>query len=140
MIVCLTGCNRGIQSKDAVRQAIIDHLSKRNLNVSSMDVQVTEVQFNGKEADATVSFTPKGSKGQGMSIQYHLEQQGNHWAVVGRRDAGAPHGGTPAPPQGANPHGGAEGAAPGMPPAGGAGAAGGAMPSPQDLPPASKKK
>ena len=94
-----------------------------------MDVNLSSVKINGSQADATVAITPKGGNAaQGMSIQYHLEQQGNQWVVTGRQNAGG-HGGAAMPPPGSNPHGGA------MPPQGGASP----MPSPQDLPPASKK-
>jgi hypothetical protein len=128
----LAGCNRGVQSKDAVRQGVLDYLSgRKDLNIGSMDVEVSAVQFNGNKADATVTFAPKGVSGsQGMTMRYQLEQQGNHWAVVGRQDSGHagavapgaanPHGGG-ALPEGANPHGGAK------------------MPSPDDLPPAGGK-
>ena len=62
-----------------------------------------------------------------MSMGYKLEQQGGKWVVVGRQETGgAQHGATP--PGAASPHGAA--------PAGGAGK----MPSPEDLPPAGKKK
>ena len=103
-----------------------------------MDINVTDVKFNGDKADATVSFAAKGTGVGQMAIQYHLERKDNKWTVVGRGDAGQ-HGGGQLPPgaapQGAapgtaNPHGGAMGA-PG---------AGGKMPAPEDLPPASKKK
>jgi len=92
-----------------------------------MNVEVTSFQIDGNQAQATVSFSPKGgSAAQGMSMQYRLEQKGGRWAVVGRKDAGAsPHGGgamPPAAPGAENPHG------------------GGKMPSPEDLPPAGRKK
>jgi hypothetical protein len=136
LIFSLAACNRGIQSNDAVRQGVIDHLAKAGLNVKGMDVTLASVQYNGKQADATVSITPKGGNpSQGMSMKYHLEQQGSQWVVVGRQDTGAsPHGAMAPgnmPPGGANPHAGG-GAAP---PSGG----GAAMPSPEDLPPAGKK-
>ncbi len=126
--LCLTGCNRGVQSKDAVRSAIIDYLKARQFNTASMDVNVSSVNFDGKRATATVAFAPKGaSSSQGsMSMQYQLEQKDNKWVVVGRNDTGG-HGGSmvaqPPSSEGApapNPH-------------------GGAMPSPESLPPASKK-
>ena len=87
----LGGCNRGLESKEAVRQAILDHLSKRGtLNLSSMQVDIVSVSFRQNEADATVSFRPKGSEGgPGMTMNYTLEKQGNHWAVKGRADSGA---------------------------------------------------
>jgi len=129
----LAACNHGAGDKVAVRQGVIDYVAGRGLNVSGMNVEVTAVQFNGSHASATVSFTPKGGPGGGMSMQYELEQKNGKWAVTGRKDAsGSPHGagampgGAPA----ANPHGGGAGAAPG----------GAAMPSPEDLPPIEKKK
>ena len=125
----LAACNRGTKSNEAVRQAVIDHLSKANFNVSAMTVSITSVQFNGNQAEAVVSIVPKqGGANQGMSMNYHLEQQGNQWVVV-KRDGGAnPHGGSmpmPSPaPGAANPHEG--GSAPTQ------------MPSPSDLPPVKK--
>ena len=126
-MICLAGCNRGVQNKDAVRQGVLDHLAQVQLNVASMNVEVTSVQFNGNQAEATVSFTPKGASGApGMSMRYQLEQKDGRWVVMGRKDAGAsPHAGgamPPAAPGMENPHG------------------GGKMPSPEDLPPAGQKK
>jgi len=68
-----------------------------------MDVGVTNVIFRKDEADATVSFSPKGSKpGAGMVMHYTLQLQGSRWVVKGRTEAGNPHGGAGS----ANPHGG----------------------------------
>ncbi len=136
LLFSLAACNRGLHNNDAVRQGVIDHLSKAGLNVKGMDITLSSVQFNGNQADATVSITPKGgSPAQGMSMNYHLEQQGSLWVVTGRKDAGgSPHGGGAMPgamPPGANPHAGGAAA-----PSGGAAP----MPSPEDLPPAGKKK
>jgi hypothetical protein len=131
-LLTLAACNRGTQSNEAVRQAVIDHLSKANFNVSAMTVTITSVQFKGNQADAVVSIAPKqGGAGSGMTMPYHLEQQGSQWVVVKRQEAGGnPHGmGTmpvaPAAPDAPNPHGGA----PGGP---------SQMPSPSDLPPVKK--
>jgi uncharacterized lipoprotein len=128
LTLCLAGCNRGKQSEDAVRQGIVDHLAARQMNTSSMDLNVTSVQFNGNKAEAAVTFTPKGGKPeQSMPMRYELEQQGSKWVVVGRKDAGG-HGSMPVPnssapaPGGMNPHG------------------GGNMPAPESLPPATPKK
>lgn len=95
LALVLGGCNRGLENKEAVRQAILDHLSKRGtVNLNSMQVNVVSVSFRQNEADATVSFRPKGSQGgPGMTMNYTLEKQGNQWAVKGRADsAGSPHG------------------------------------------------
>jgi hypothetical protein len=140
VLLSCVACSRGGQSKDAVRQGVLDYLSGRHdLNISSMDVEVTAVQFNGNKADATVTFAPKGVSGaQGMTMRYQLEQQGSKWAVVGRQDSG--HAGS-VPPGAANPHAGGALPEPGGNPPAGAGAGGGSrMPSPEDLPPTGGKK
>ena len=131
-VLLLAGCNRGSQSKDAVRQGLMDYLSgRKDLNIGSMDVDVSSVQFNGNRADATVSFTPKGvPSSQGMTMRYQLEQQGSRWVVTGKQDSG--HSGS-VPPGSANPHEG--GAAPGGANPHGGGGGGVAIPSPEDLPP-----
>ena len=121
LAVCLAGCNRGNQSTDAIRQGVIDRLSEAGLNVAGMDVTVTSVQINGKQADAAVSITAKGGNAaQGMQMKYHLEQKDSKWVVVGRPDSSGHGAGTTAPGA-TNPH------------------TGGKMPSPEDLPPAAKK-
>jgi hypothetical protein len=126
-----------------VRQGVLDHLKERGMNLAQMDVSLTSVQFNGKNADATVSFAPKGqAAGQGMSMAYRLEKQGDKWVVVGRQDVGgAPHGGTPPAAGGAmggampgSPQG-SMGAPPAQNPHGGA-----QMPAPESLPPSGTKK
>jgi len=133
----------------------MDHLasSSLGLNMSGMDVTLTEVHVNGSQADVTASITPKGGPaGNGMSIKYHLEQRNRKWVVTGRQDAGggAPHGSMPPGAAGAIPHGGAMPGAAGANPHGGAmpsdphgGTAtpggSGRMPAPEDLPPTGKK-
>jgi hypothetical protein len=113
--LALWGCSRGVSGKEAIRQGVIEHLSGRaGLDVKSMQVEVTSVTFREKEADAVVSFRPKGvsDPGAGMQMQYTLEKKGDRWVVKGKREAGtSPHGGTGAP-GGAMP--------PGHPPAGAA--------------------
>ena len=112
----LTGCSRGTDNKEAVRQGVLEHLSTRaGLDVKSMQVDVVSVSFRENEADAVVSFRPKGTTdaGAGMQMNYTLEKQGARWVVKAKRDSGAsPHGGMPAgtPPGGQMP--------PGHPPAG----------------------
>ena len=99
-------CKRSIDNQEAVRQAVIDYLSKRsNLNVSAMNIDVASVTFRSNEADAVVAITARGAApGQPMSMRYTLERQGDHWAVKGKADAGgSPHGAGAA-----NPHGVAE--------------------------------
>ena len=154
LILALAGCNRGQQNNDAVRQGVIEYLQKVGMNVNAMDISISGVKYDGNKADASVAMSVKGTPGTQMTMGYHLEQKDNKWVVIGKQDtsqhgAGAaggtanPHAGGAAAPGGENPH--AGGAMPGgeNPHAGGAPGApagGGKMPSPEDLPPAGKKK
>jgi hypothetical protein len=111
LALSLSACNRGVQNKDAVRQGVLDYLASRpNLSMTGMNVDVTKVDFQGKQAEATVSFTPKGGPaGNGMQMRYTLEQKDNRWQVVSKADSGQnPHGAGAAQsmPGMANPHGG----------------------------------
>ena len=137
LIVCLAGCHRGQPDQTAVRQAMLDYLAKKGMNMPAMEINVADVKFNGDKADARVSFSVKGSGVEQMAIQYQLESKDGKWTVIGRQGADQ-HGAGKMPqampaegaPGMANPHGGA------MPAPGG----GGKMPAPEDLPPASQKK
>ncbi len=124
------GCNRGMQTKEAVERGVTEYLATRsNLNVTSMNVAVTSVAFRQNEAEAVVTFRAKGANpGPGMDIRYTLERSGNKWVVKNKADSGAnPHGaskgmgtpgmGTPASPAGELP--------PGHPPMGNAPPSGG---------------
>ncbi len=137
LALCLAGCNRGTQSKDAVRQGVVDYLTSKQFNTSSMDLNVTSVKFEGKRADAVVSMAPKGmGAAQAMTMQYQLEQQNGKWVVVGRKDSGGmPHSGAmPATPDASGQQGQGAMTAPAENPHGGQ------MPSPEALPPATNKK
>lgn len=105
----LAGCGRGIDNKEAVRQGVLDHLATRaGLDLKSMQVDIASVSFRQNEADAVVSFSPKGTTdaAAAMKMNYTLEKKGNRWVVKGKKDSGmAPHGGAPGamPPGGAMP-------------------------------------
>jgi len=95
------GCNRGAESKEAVRRAIVAHLAERGMNVGSMQVEVVAVTFRGDEADATVSFAAKGVEGQAMTMNYTLARKGDGWSVKSRTEAGGvPHGAAAQAPEG----------------------------------------
>jgi len=111
----LAACgNRAVQNETAIRQGVIDYLAKRSdLNLSTMQVDVTSVSFRQNEADATVSFRPKGAAGAAaMQMRYTLERQGVRWVVKGRARSGA---GQPAHGMGSMPPG--HGTTMGQPPA-----------------------
>jgi len=85
------GCKKNIATNDAVRKAVLDHLStNKGLNVESMDIEITQVTFRDTEADATVSFKPKGGDAAaGMSMKYTLERKGDDWVVKKNPSAGS---------------------------------------------------
>jgi len=103
-LAVLSGCAKDIQTKEAVRQAVIDHISSRkglDLDLSRIVLDVASVTFRENEADATVSFQPKGGGPGGMSMKYTLERQGNQWRVKAKAETGgSPHGQSAAQPSG----------------------------------------
>jgi hypothetical protein len=140
LIACLVACKSANQSQntDAVRQGVFDYLTQKGMNVKGMDINLSNVKFNGNQADVTVGFGVKGTGQMAMTKGYHLEMQGGKWVVIGSQ-GGDEHGKATTPdaggamPGGAgNPH---AGGMPATPPS-----AGGKMPSPEDLPPAGQKK
>jgi len=93
----LAACaSKNIQTKDAVKEAVIQHLGKvSGLDVAKMDVEVTQMSFQESTADIGVSISPKGMPGDGMQMAYQLKREGDKWVVAGKKtgSAGAGHGG-----------------------------------------------
>jgi hypothetical protein len=83
---------KDIQNEDAVKQGILNYLSKRQ-DLGKMDVTVSKVAFRQNEADATVHFQSKDSNptNAGIDFQYVLERKGNEWVVKGKA-VGSGHG------------------------------------------------
>jgi hypothetical protein len=136
-LLALCACSSDIQNREAVKNGVVKHLSERknlDLDMSAMNVEVTSVTFRKDEAEAVISFAPKGAPAsQGMSMKYTLERKGNEWAVKGRSAAGgAAHGGAAAPqgePPPGHPPATSGGQLPdGHPPVGGAQTGGGGKP------------
>jgi hypothetical protein len=133
LVLCLTvlsGCKRDIQNTDAVRQGVLNYLSKRS-DLLSMDVSISNVTYRDNEATATVHLQAKGSNvpGSGMDMRYVLERKGNDWVVKGRA-GGEAHG------QGMEGHpGGPPTGHPGGQPGGQSGEPGSIGAMPQTLPP-----
>ncbi len=91
LAVFLSGCNRAPENRDAVRQGVVEHLSRNAaLDMNQLDVEITDVKFQGNEATAAVAIRPKTTPDQGMTMSYTLERRGEKWQVRGR---GAGHGG-----------------------------------------------
>ncbi len=94
LLLVSAGCQKNVQTNDAVLKGVKQHLSNnKGLNVDSMDIQISSVAFRDTEADATVSFKPKGGDASaGMQMKYTLERKGNDWVVKQTPKAGG-HGG-----------------------------------------------
>ena len=126
----VAGCNRAPQNKDSIKQAVVEHLSKGSgLDMNLMDIDVGTVTYNENQAKATVTFRPKSSPEQAMTMNYTLEAKGNKWVVLKKEGSGGtaahgegqampPAGGAMMPPQGAAPQGG-QALPPGHPPVSG---------------------
>jgi hypothetical protein len=104
----LAACNKAPQTKEAVKQGVVEHLGKgAGLDLNSMDVEVTSVSFAENQAKATVNFRPKSSPDQGMQMNYTLEAKGNKWVVLKKAgNSASPHGDAtvaPAPSNGMPP-------------------------------------
>jgi hypothetical protein len=101
-------CGRAPESKEAIRQGVIDAVAGR-VNLTQMDVDVSTVSFKGQEAEALVDFRPKGgAPGSGIQMKYTLEQKNGKWVVKQRAEgADSPHkeGGAPGAAGGALPSG-----------------------------------
>lgn len=89
----LLACSKKVETNEAVRQGVIDHLSKNSgLSLDSMDIEVQSVTFRDNEADALIAFKPKNMPAdQGMSMRYTLERKGNEWVVKSKADSGQGH-------------------------------------------------
>jgi hypothetical protein len=92
-LVLLMSCGKDIQNQDAVRQGVMNYLSKRS-DLLAMDVSVPSVAFREGEATAQVHFQAKGnsSPAAGMTMQYVLERKDGQWVVKGRTGSNAAHG------------------------------------------------
>lgn len=74
--------------------------SVSGLNVAGMDVEVSNLSFQGKQAEADVVFRAKGSAETMLKMKYKLEREGDQWVV--KSSSGGMGGGggaaTPLPP------------------------------------------
>jgi hypothetical protein len=89
--LAVVGCSRAPENKEAVRDAVTEHLAKNAaLDMNQLTVDIGDVKFQGNEATASVAIKPKSAPDQGMTMSYTLERRGDKWQVKGR---GAGHGG-----------------------------------------------
>lgn len=114
----LAGCSKNIDTPEAVKEGVIKDIQKK-VDIGNMDINVDSVSFRENEADAQVSFSPKGGgKSQAITMTYLLERKGDEWHIKSRgmsahaqqqpgqtalpaghpAVSGAPQPGTPLPP------------------------------------------
>lgn len=80
--LALSACSKNIDNTESVKQGVLRDIPK-DVNVGAMDVNVVSVTFRGQEADAVVSFAPKGGAPM-MSMNYTMERKGNEWHIKKR--------------------------------------------------------
>jgi hypothetical protein len=71
--------------QQAIRTGVINYLnSLKSLNLSAMDITVTQTTLNGNQAEAKVEVRPKaGTAGDpSMQLTYNLEKRGEEWVVI----------------------------------------------------------
>jgi hypothetical protein len=80
----LAGCSKNIDTPEAVKEGVLKDIAKK-VDVQAMDISVDSVSFREKEADAKVSFRPKGAdRSQSITMNYSLERQGDEWHIKSR--------------------------------------------------------
>jgi hypothetical protein len=91
MLIATNGCKSKTDEKEAIRAGVIKHLTSLNmLNMSAMDINVTQATVNGNQAQAQVEIRAKNGDAAGGSMQltYSLEKRGDAWEVVKSQPAG----------------------------------------------------
>lgn len=85
----LSSCAKDINTKEAVREAVVKRITSRgDLNMGAMDIEIANVSFQGKAAEATVAFKAKGSAEAMMNVKYKLEREGDVWVVKSSGSSG----------------------------------------------------
>ncbi len=100
-LACVVACKKDINNEAAVRAAIQKRVEKTGFTLDKMGVNVTRVTFHDDEAQATVSFVPKGGPpDSGVTFKYNLRRDKDEWVVTGPAtgDSAAGHTGMGAQP------------------------------------------
>ncbi len=90
-----SSCAKKNDTPEAIKAGVIRDISK-TFNIGAMDVTVSSVTFRDKEADATVTFSLKGTPvAQGMTMRYVMERHDdNQWYIKSRTSSAGAAGGT----------------------------------------------
>ena len=85
----MAGCGRDAGDKEAIRNAINNHLASRgNLNTGAFDTEIQKVDIQGDQAKGDVAFHVKGGPGM-MQLTYNLKKNGTTWSVVESNPVGS---------------------------------------------------
>lgn len=90
LVLGLGACRPSIETKEQVRTDLMEYFSSKvGLDMKTLDVNVTKVNFVNHEAHATVSFHQKDdpSVSRGMVMMYTLTPKDGHWVVKSRADS-----------------------------------------------------
>ena len=104
IVISMAACHKQTSQNDLIRDGIRQHLvSLKTINLSAMDINVTNVAINGNTAQAQVEYLPKtgAPPGAGMRVSYSMEKRDGQWFVVKTLAAG---GAIDHPDPGSNPH------------------------------------
>lgn len=89
-IVVFGGCRNSLHTKARVQEAILERLRTRTgLDLQSLDVTTTAVNFDNNLAYATVAFHPKDNPNvtSATTMKYTLREQNGKWVVVNVADS-----------------------------------------------------
>ena len=103
-MIVIAGCKPPVTASDGIREAIQQHLaSLKTLNLSAMNINITEITVDRNTAQAQAEFTPKNGApaGAAMRVSYSLEKRDDKWVVT---KTGSLGGAIDHPDPGANPH------------------------------------
>jgi len=104
LLSLFAGCKKQESDSDGIRTGINEHLSSlKTINLSAMDMNITNVSIQGNQAQAQVEFRPKtgGPPGAAMQVSYSLAKQNGLWVVQNTQPMG---GSIQHPGPGENPH------------------------------------
>ena len=104
LVTVAFGCKKAPSDTEAIRSGITQHLTAlKTLNLSAMDMDVSNVSIQGSQARAQVTFRPKAGAPAGaqMQVAYQLEKRDSGWVVVKTEAVG---GAINHPAADANPH------------------------------------
>lgn len=89
LLLATSACKAKPDAKEAIRAGVMKHLnSLKGLNISNMDIKLTQISIDGNQAHAQVEIHSKNDSAGMMQLSYTLEKRGEEWVVLKSRPAG----------------------------------------------------